>query len=259
MKISIQGLNHPNQDAVGSYKKTFWVLDGATPLFEQVLGGFDVERTVRMVSSNLTRHGNSNMPLVDLLDIAVDEAAQEFRMIIPYFDSIERYRLPTFACALGRIEGDELSYLILADCEIRTSTGKRLTDPSFLKTSAANQENEREILRKYGAENLEDLGRVKRKKALTEIWELNEKQRMKLNTPEGYWIGSLDGAGILHAFQGKIRLEADEHVYAMSDGFAHLVDADPEILNISSDNEMRTRINELRNVTDDDVSMVAIR
>lgn len=259
MEVSVQGLNHPNQDAAGSRDQTFWVLDGATPLFPPVLGGGDVEGTVQRISQHLFLHAEMICDLRILLEAAVKEVEQEYRQSLRDFDAIEKYRLPTFACALGRIEKNELSYLILADCEIRTSTGKRLTDPSFLKTSAANQENEREILRKYGAENLEDLGRVKRKKALTEIWELNEKQRMKLNTPEGYWIGSLDGAGILHAFQGKIRLEADEHVYAMSDGFAHLVDADPEILNISSDNEMRTRINELRNVTDDDVSMVAIR
>lgn len=259
MKVSVQGLNHPNQDAAGSYKTTFWVLDGATPLFPEVLGGWDVERTVQAVSRRLTSHGNSRTDLVTLLEEAICDVSEEYRVVIPDFDSFERYELPTFACALGRIEGNRLSYLILADCEIRTSSGKRLTDPSFAATSALNHENELQILREYGADSLEKIEPRKRKKAVEELWKMNRAQRMKLNTPDGYWVGSLDGAGLTHALIGTAELEENEHVFAMSDGFAHLVDADPTLLEITSVDEMKKRISELRNITDDDVTVITIR
>ena len=259
MEVSVQGLNHPNQDAAGSRDQTFWVLDGATPLFPPVLGGGDVEGTVQRISQHLFLHADRICDLRILLEAAVKEVEQEYRQSLRDFDAIEKYRLPTFACALGRIEKNELSYLILADCEIRTSLGKRFTDPSFAMTSAANRENEKRILKKYGADSFETMAEPQRKEALEEFWEMNRKQRMALNTPGGYWVGSLDGTGIAHAFCGRVQLQEGEHVYAMSDGFAHLADADPVILTIISEEEMKKRINELRYITDDDVTMIRMR
>jgi len=189
MEVSVQGLNHPNQDAAGSRDQTFWVLDGATPLFPPVLGGGDVEGTVQRISQHLFLHADRICDLRILLEAAVKEVEQEYRQSLRDFDAIEKYRLPTFACALGRIEKNELSYLILADCEIRTSLGKRFTDPSFAMTSAANRENEKRILKKYGADSFETMAELQRKEALEEFWEMNRKQRMALNTPGGYWVG----------------------------------------------------------------------
>lgn len=75
-----------------------------------------------------------------------------------------------------------VEYYVLGDCSIATSQGEVITDSR---------------IQQFSEDNIKQL-------------EANPKDRQsvfqgtrkKMNTPAGYWIGSVDGAGIDHGIQG---------------------------------------------------------
>ena len=194
-----EGTKHVNQDIYGWQGKMMWVIDGATPLFgDDLLGGNDVQKTMQKISDALKRHVNDTQPLADMLYHACKDIEGEYRNAIPGYDYIEKYKLPTFAITIVRVNDSNIEWYALGDCEIYMH-GKIYRDESF---DRINKRNQKEVSDKVA---------------------LHRETRMLLNEknhPEGYWIGSLDGVGCAHGKQGSLVREDIENIYLYSDGMS---------------------------------------
>ena len=89
---------------------------------------------------------------------------------------IEKYKLPTFAITIARMNDTNIEWYGLGDCEIYMH-GKIYRDESF---DRINNRNQKEV---------SDKAALHRETRML----LNDKNR-----PEGYWIGSLDGLGCVY-------------------------------------------------------------
>ena len=168
-----EGTKHVNQDIYGWQGNTMWVIDGATPLFgDDLLGGNDVQKTMQKISDALKRHIDDTQSLASMLYHACKDVESEYRHTISDYDLIDKYKLPTFAITIARVNNTNIEWYGLGDCEIYMH-GKIYRDESF---DRINNRNRKEVSDKAA---------------------LHRETRMLLNDknhPEGYWIGSLDGA-----------------------------------------------------------------
>ena len=185
---SIQGTAMENEDALGNIENYFWIIDGATDLYDSKKSiGYSVSEITHLLSEKLKVHCNEKESLKTIFQNAI----KEVRNIIGLNDSNheEYYKLPTFAFIIARLSQRKLEYLILGDC-VMLVNDEQLTD--------------------HRVDRLFDLGK-------NEI-ENSKKGRGLANKEKGYWIGSLDDASIEHALYGNLEVTGDK-IVLMSDGF----------------------------------------
>lgn len=235
-----EGTKHVNQDIYGWQENTMWVIDGATPLFgDDLLGGNDVQKTMQKISDALKRHVDDTQSLIDVLYHACKDVESEYRHTISDYDLIEKYKLPTFAITIVRVNDMHIEWYALGDCEIYMH-GKVYRDESF---DRINKRNQKYVLDKAA---------------------LHRETRMLLNDKnhlEGYWIGSLDGVGCMHGKQGRLAREDIENIYLYSDGMSAVLQ-DKSILMSGIDiNDIvfENYIQKYRHLTTDDITILQIQ
>lgn len=212
MVISLTGTHHENQDVGGQLGPYFWVLDGATSLWPDVLGGQDVSRTMARIQQQLffrcADPCSHNLSLKEILLQAVHTVEDQFRQEITGYDDIPSYRLPSFAAVFGRRRGRKLEVLLLADCEIFIPGSWRLTACRFAPIAKANAENMQRILKEKQLDPASSNFSAQKKEIYLLYERENRIQRRLLNStaPGGYWVGSLDGRGIAHALTGTVEI-----------------------------------------------------
>ena len=194
-----EGTKHVNQDIYGWQDNMMWVIDGATPLFgDDLLGGNDVQKTMQKISDALKKFVNKNESLAEILYHACNDVEEEYYKIVPGYSYIKKYKLPTFAITIVRVNDSNIEWYALGDCEIYMH-GKIYRDESF---DRINKRNQKEVSDKTA---------------------LHRETRMLLNDKnhaEGYWIGSLDGVGCMHGKQGSVKRGEIENIYLYSDGMS---------------------------------------
>ena len=235
-----EGTKHVNQDIYGWQGNTMWVIDGATPLFgDDLLSGNDVQKTMQNISDALKRHVDDKQSLSNVLYHACKDVESEYRHTISGYDFIEKYKLPTFAITIVRVNNMNIEWYGLGDCEIYMH-GKVYRDESF---DRVNKRNQKEVSDKFA---------------------LHRETRMLLNDenhPEGYWIGSLDGVGCMHGKQGSLNGEGIENIYLYSDGMATVLQ-DKSILLSGidvNDSSFEQYIQKHRHLTTDDITILQIQ
>lgn len=253
-----EGRNHANQDIFGFKDSACWVLDGATPLFGDAhLGGNDVQKTMQKISAFLSENYTSDLTPADNLYQACLSVSNEYRRNIKDFDDIPAYKLPTFAFALVTCHEEVMQYCVLGDCEIRTSSGTHIKDHRFDHINVMNQNNDINIKKQMHITDINILDKETYQKYYAHKLKADQTQRSYLNTDtdNGYWIGSLDGKGFSHAYQGKVKLIKGETVYLYCDGFAHLLEKHPVLLEQLSDDA----VNQVCDETSDDVTIISFQ
>ena len=235
-----EGTKHVNQDVFGWQGNMAWVIDGATPLFgDDFLGGNDVQKTARKISNALKKFANNQGSLADILYHACKSVEKEYRKTIPGYDLIEKYKLPTFAVVIVRVNDNTVEWYGLGDCEIYMhDTVYR--DESFDRINKRNQ--------KEAADKLA----------------LHRETRMLLNNekhPEGYWIGSLDAVGCMHGKQGSVAIENIKNIYLYSDGMSTVL-RDKAVMKNGYDIDslvFEKYIQKNRSLTTDDITILQLR
>lgn len=253
-----QGRNHANQDICGFKDQSCWVLDGATPLFGDThLGGNDVQKTMQKINAFLSKNYNSDLTPAENMYKACLSVSNEYRRNVKDYDDIPAYKLPTFAFALVSSHKEVMQYCILGDCEIRTSSGIHIKDHRFDHINVMNQNNDINIQKQMHISDIHSLDEETYQKYYAQKLKADQLQRSYLNTDtdNGYWIGSLDGKGFSHAFQGEVKLTKGETVYLYCDGFAHLLEKHPALLEQLSDDA----VNQVRDETSDDVTVISFQ
>lgn len=216
---SSQGKNHVNQDIVGYHGQRYWVMDGCTTLFDEVLGGNDVQNMMQDIQ-NYLMHQNDNGSLEELMINGMMQIRQKYDI-----KGIPKYQLPTFACMLIQIVGDELAYYNFADCYAYIDK-QQIVDQRFLN-----------IVDDY-SKQYAYMEKDKRTRLI----------RKTLNQPWGYWIGSMNPIALQHAHKGKINIEHVKRIVLCSDGFQSIMQYDPMIC------DHLEMVDKLRHITSDDVS-----
>lgn len=230
-----------NEDIVGYHNNTYWVIDGATGLFDNtyINKTNDVVWLVNMLNKYLPQFVDDTKSLSDILTDTLKliyDIAIEINSEVAH---IESYKLPTFAITLFRFNRlknpNEFEYLILGDCSIIVSVDgnvEYLTDNGIERFTIINKQKTKLF------EGDED--------KYNKIKEVYKETRKLLNTKGGYYIGSLDGKGVGKAVIGS-RPYNKIKVLAFTDG---LLDAFNN--QFTSDKNLslkiiRGKINDLRN------------
>ena len=123
---SIQGTAIENEDALGNIENYFWIIDGATDLYDSKKSiGYSVSEITHLLSEKLKVYCNEKESLKTIFQNAI----KEVRNIIGLNDSNheEYYKLPTFAFIIARLSRRKLEYLILGDC-VMLVNDEQLTD-----------------------------------------------------------------------------------------------------------------------------------
>ncbi len=198
---SIQGSSVENEDTVGSQNQYFWIIDGATDLYnskEEI--GYSVSEVVHILSESLSVNCKESKTLKQIFETALLEVKDEIGL--NSYELADYYRLPTFAFIFAKLSEKKLEYMMLGDCVMLV--------------------NEMEIT-DHRVDNLFEKGKNEIKDSIGTNSVLNkkiilQKIRKLSNQPSGYWIGSLDERFLDHAIINKIDVTS-EQIVLMSDGF----------------------------------------
>lgn len=201
---SEKGTARYNEDRVGSYRNVAWVIDGATPLFQETYlsEDNDVVWLVETLHKWLPHFIRDEESLEEILSRTLAHVEQEALGLYPGLGDIAAYALPTFTVAMVRLSGGRLEYYVLGDAGVLAA----LPDGILWMTD----------------DRLEVMSRRVRQEAVADKPVLLQAIRQKLNTAEGYWIGSIDGAGIPHGYAGEMKVEPGTRVMCVSDGYSRL-------------------------------------
>ena len=123
---SIQGTAVENEDALGSFGNFFWVIDGATDLYNAKKSiGYSVSEVTHLLSKVIAKHCAESKTLKEIFS----ESIKEVRSIIGLdnFNHEEYCKLPTFAFVFAKLTKTKLEYMMLGDCVILVND-KEITD-----------------------------------------------------------------------------------------------------------------------------------
>lgn len=207
---SIQGTAVENEDALGSFGNFFWVIDGATDLYNAKESiGYSVSEVTHLLSEVIAKHCSESKSLKEIFA----ESIKEVRSIIGLddFDHEEYCKLPTFAFVFAKLTKTKLEYMILGDC-VMLVNDQEVTDH---RVDRLFNLGKNEIEHSHSSRES-----VERKTILQKIREL-------ANTSNGYWIGSLDESCVEHAIYGSTEVTGPQ-IVLMSDGFYEFYSQHPE-------------------------------
>lgn len=221
---------HINEDAYGYTEKFFWVIDGATDVFENcylsALG--DVHWVVQRLSCAL-KETVPLLPLKKAVRTAISIVRNEALAVAPEIQDIPINKLPTYAICCVCYEKDRLNYLCLGDCSIFSSKepSVRYTDtrifPFHFRVNAVKEQYKCNV-DKYNSEVLKEVREIKQ----------------FINVEGGYWIGTLDPDIVEKSVEGSIAAQKGDKFLICSDGFRPNIDesqlvsfAPEDIFNVS--------------------------
>lgn len=201
---SIKGTTKYNEDVFGTNNNYFWVIDGATDLFEcDKIIGVNVSEYVNLLSCKLNRLCNNKLTLNDIMKKAVLNVSEDLLKDVDIDDDLFN-KLPNFAFVFCRVIDQKLEYLILGDCYLIIDNDIILTDNRISKFSDINKEKINAILKDN---------------ADTESLRLDifRKTRLMGNKEDGYLIGTMDCNSISNAILGRI--DNFSNIKLMTDGY----------------------------------------
>lgn len=200
---SLQGSTSENEDVVSQKGNYFWVIDGATDVYDiKTRLGIGVSDTMRIISKNIEASVDDNLSLKNILKKALSISKSEIEQNYP-IHKFENYELPTFAMVFCRLKKNILEYLIFADCYL-IYDGEKYFDNRFPK------------IVKDKVKSLGDVDISTRRKEVRKL------------ANNGYTVGSLDAKGVYDAVFGELIVSVNESILLMSDGFFEYFDGSIE-------------------------------
>lgn len=213
---SIKGSKKENEDVAGSYENYFWVIDGATDVFDAYKKiGITVSDYVRQLSEVLGRLCDNKKTLREIMRQTVEKVSKRY---IDHFNFSSEYfaKLPTYAFVFCRELNGKIEYLILGDCFI-VYNDAIVSDE---RISIFSNKNRLEITGK-----------------LTESDKISEDERVSVfretrllaNSLHGYPIGSMNPDSINNAIYGEIPILTGKEISIMTDGFFKFYDKEKDV------------------------------
>lgn len=205
---------HPNEDIFGYQNNTFWVIDGATDIFNDNYFSeiSDVQWIVQKLNYFLKENSSSKF-LKEMLRKAIENVRLEALNRAPIISTVPINKLPTFSICCARIRKNKLEYLCIGDCSLFCSNcpSNRYSDLRVLPFHF--QVNE--IKEKYKNNQSEYASQVLKK--VREI-------KKYINIENGYWVGTLDSNVVDKSIEGDIDIKEGDKFLLCSDGFRPSLD-----------------------------------
>lgn len=214
--LSKKGTGKDNEDVVGAYHNISWVIDGATPLFQN--NYFSCENDVVWVVEQLNKwlpyFIQDEYSLEEILIHTIHQVKKEAFRINNTINDVNEYELPTFTIVMVRVIDQQLEYYLLGDCGILLKTNGTIQYITDNRIAEFSERNKKSIQKLQTVKNSQEKDQLM-------LNALQETRKM-LNKEEGYWIGSIDGKGIEHGLSGKRLLEKNARILCFSDGYSRL-------------------------------------
>ena len=218
--MSRQG-NSANEDYAFACEQFAFVIDGSSGLTSKKYT--DRESDAQWFSHSLgillqTRLHDIGKPIKDIVSEITNELCTQFKRFLAgaEYDLLD---MPSACLSVLRAKGDKIEFFQLGDCvTIILKTNGEIDvflDDSVLKLDNAVVSNVLKISREKSIPYADAL--IYGKEQLIH-------NRKKLNTPGGYEILELIGAGIEHAYTSNFSGYNIKAVSILSDGFAEIVD-----------------------------------
>ena len=181
-----------------------WVLDGATALVKKEGSVYTPRWLVEQADKILAAGAKRSTSIQEISEYYRQNfnPGNEYQFLMP-----EEKR--SFAMALLNVNHFHLEYMCFADCSIILKQQDNITLLQDEKWAARNK----------GGPPKEFFAQPKEQQIQSDII-----GRRKMNTPEGYWIGTADGEGFRHAAINKRTItDPDTEIIICSDGFERAI------------------------------------
>lgn len=200
---------HINQDVYGYRDNIFWVIDGATEVYNNQLlsQNGDVFWIVQHLNDAL-KHQDICLPLIEYVYSAVTEVHDEAVTISPEVDYVPIHEAPSYAICCVRCINETIEYLVLGDCSLYVSHSPkdRYSDFRILPFHIHINEIKKQFQDDTSRYNYEVQNAVRKIKHF-------------INKDDGYWIGTLNPEIVYKAVTGKIPWSNEDRFLLCSDGF----------------------------------------
>ena len=219
--VTKRGDRDENEDTYGCIENAFWVIDGATDLFDLGLSkGDDVAFYVQNLSHEISGNFNINKSLSEIVREAILGTNKKCKIDTTMY---ETYKFPSFAIAIVRYTDNRLEYLVLGDCSIIAKVNGEIIEITDTRIAEFSD------LNKKGIEKMREQGTLNHNSELS----LFQRTRSYMNIENGYWIGSVDPVGVSHALTGEFEIDDKTQIICCTDGFIEAF----KTFNISEINE----------------------
>ncbi len=209
-----------NEDSYGHTKGSFWVCDGASSLSKKNVmpDDNDVAYIVSWWNSYLADHlDNLDKTIQQILVTGVRALNDELAQFADV-TALSKLDRTSLGIAIARINKDKLECFVLGDVEVNLlntdSTVESITDRSI-------QELDQQVI-SLMANNSQRQNEIVFKGFTKVELELLRVNRMKMNTPGGYYILEHDEQAIEKGIYQEYYLNNIDSVLLMTDGFAML-------------------------------------
>ena len=215
-----------NEDVVGYNAQYAWVIDGATDVFHKGRLPFENEVNwyVNSLNYELDQFCKMDLSPKNIIHQAIISLYQKLLIICPEINMFPEYELPTFAIAMIRESNGEVDYYLLGDCVLAWRENEKvhvLQNEDINRFSLYN----RQQMKLKGLDPRTDM-------AAQEVY---QNTRKRINTADGYYIGSVRGNGVLNGLEGTLKLHAKDRIALFSDGFQDYLNQKPQNLNLFFD------------------------
>lgn len=197
--LSIKGEGVKNEDCIGFYENYYWVIDGATGVFNTQY--FDNESdcayAVEILNHEIKNNLAYDLSLSQIIQKSIRNTYLKIKDRIPLDTPI--FTLPSFACILIRVLENKIEYYVIGDCLLIVENEKIVEDNR---------------IKKFSLNNANLLSKEKNKENRIQLL---QKTRMKMNQIDGYPILSLDENSVQNGLSGCVEY-SNQRIILMSDG-----------------------------------------
>ncbi|MDR1774354.1 MAG: hypothetical protein LBR30_05755 [Clostridioides sp.] len=208
-----QGASKYNEDIAGITPFGAWVLDGATGLNDKnlVSNTSDARWYVHWWNDFLYQNISSDKSLKEIISLGIFKIKKDYLNRLNG-KIVEKIDFPSSSIAILKFHKEKIEYFSLGDCSIFVDNGSKkiIKDDSVCKLDNLVYEKMKQISEKEKL-NFEEIR--------ASVQNLVISNRLKKNTPHGYWILDFDENSVEKAIHGYLDIDGKTSFLLASDGF----------------------------------------
>lgn len=243
-----------NEDGCGLTEFSAWAIDGATGLGKNIVSeNSDAAWLTNEWNQYLKKNADDfSKSLNQIFKQGIREIKEKYDTLTKGHE-LEKLDKPSVYIAFARRNNKKLEYFVIGDCMMVVKNQKH-TKPYIIEDLG---KLDQQVL-----DRMEELYKGGNYKSVIEaryddeIKNMLSENRLKLNTPGGYWVLSFDEEAIDHGLTGE--LEDDNYkILLMSDGYYSMVDKYnqcnySELVDMTEKMGVKAVYDEIRRIEDED-------
>ncbi len=239
-----------NDDRVGAQGALAWAIDGATDVLVEPLlpGGSDAAWIAAVADAELRRVGETFSGSLDSLVAHLTGVAAERFVAERRRAPIDTHEQPSAAALIVRLDGLDVDYVSLADCQCLARAPDGAVSALGLDPQVTQGDRRAiEVMQTFRA----TAGSATWREARAHLWPRIRDARGRLNTPEGYGVLSVIPPPRKFMRIGRARVAPGTRLLLATDGFMRLTDLFArydwdELFDLACRNGLAALVEELR-------------